>query len=664
MQLCKTNKLSIQINFKELLTDYSIVKFSTTENYIKFGALVLDEISTKLKAKSIVFERGKSFYALFDKKIISRVDLARELEKIEYGDKLSFRILSLNEIKEINEHSISQLVVNSIASPKHEKLTYNNLTGKLYLFNTNHLKISTSKDKEQIFQIVGLEFYIDLNSCLQLNVRTFSSLLLSKSMDFSIKKISSYPKYTFVHSTKTLKRVLPSEKISIDSQYILKQTLKNGAMQKSSIPFLDFSNLKEFKNSKIGILTDVLNTINHKLSKYIKLNLHEVKINKTIRHSNVFDFKEFSKDVFLIDGINDEDSSEHLETLKNELKKLIFNSNIKVSKTEDKNGFNIKLIHDKSFYLKYEKIDPYKSSSSVQHITLEDFKVNSKASLKAIIKELVIKNDINKEQISIINWSSFNYKNKWIFGMKDEMDFFFLTIEPNGKIKFEKFEANLFNQNEYDELCTIYDEENNIEFIVKDDIGNVNIIVKTNNYTIPEYEEISSVLEKESEKIVITKAEVINLINQIFDKEKTSKYNAQITLLNTWDKESLLNCFTNRSEKKKLVEKIQENTGEILKSYFRDKKRYEILDSQLDIHSFNQNGGKYYFVGIKGKGIQQTITRASIIREIKVYKNSEYIFDKLLPLMNVDFVKNGDLTVLPFPIKYLRELKRVQESKP
>ncbi|WP_431367861.1 hypothetical protein [Kordia sp.] len=655
MQLCKTNKLVIQINYNQLLTDYSIVKFSTTENYIKYGALILDEVGLRLRAKSIVFERGKSFYVLFDKNFISNIDLFKQLEKIEDGDKLSFKILDLNETKEVKQHSITQLVVNSIATPKHERLTYNNLTGKLYLFNTNYLRISKSKDKEQIFKIIGLEFYIDPNSCLQLNVKTFSSLLLNKSMDFSKKKMGAYPKYTFVHSTNTLRRILPSEKISIDNQYILKQSIKKGTIEKSNISFLDFSNFKEFKNSKIGILNDVLNTINQKLSNYLQLDFKYANIDKTIRHSNSFDFNSFNEDILFINSIKDESSEEYSSNIKTELRKIIPNSRIKVSKAEDQNGFNIKLIHNKSFYLKYEQKDPYKSSPYIQHITLEDFKTNSKASLKAIVKELVIKNDINKNQVSIIDWSSFNFENNWIFGIRDKTDFYFLTIEPNGKIEFEKFESDLFNQNEYDELCDIYNENTNIEFIVKDDIGNVNIITRTNNYTIPDYQKISSVLDKESREISITKSQVINAVNQVFDKEKASEYETQIISLENWNKDSLLNCFKNRVEKKKVVEKIQKDTGEILKSYFRDMTRYEILDSQLDIHSFKQDNSYYYFVGIKGKGIQQTISRASVIREITVYKNSEYIFDKLLPLMNVDFVKNGDLTVLPFPIKFLRE---------
>ncbi len=90
MKLCKTNKLNIQFNLQQLLLDYAVVKFSTSENFIKYGALILDEVGLTLKAKSIIFEKGKSFYALFDKNYISNIDLSKQLEKIEDGDKLSF----------------------------------------------------------------------------------------------------------------------------------------------------------------------------------------------------------------------------------------------------------------------------------------------------------------------------------------------------------------------------------------------------------------------------------------------------------------------------------------------------------------------------------------------------------------------------------------------
>lgn len=43
------------------------------------------------------------------------------------------------------------------------------------------------------------------------------------------------------------------------------------------------------------------------------------------------------------------------------------------------------------------------------------------------------------------------------------------------------------------------------------------------------------------------------------------------------------------------------------------------------------------------------------IRKIEVYKDSQELFSRLLPLMDVGFVSNGQLTVIPFPFKYLRE---------
>ena len=52
------------------------------------------------------------------------------------------------------------------------------------------------------------------------------------------------------------------------------------------------------------------------------------------------------------------------------------------------------------------------------------------------------------------------------------------------------------------------------------------------------------------------------------------------------------------------------------------------------------------------------INRAANIRRIEGYKDAPIMFEKLLGTMNVTFVHNGQLTVLPFPFKYLREYIR------
>ena len=88
----------------------------------------------------------------------------------------------------------------------------------------------------------------------------------------------------------------------------------------------------------------------------------------------------------------------------------------------------------------------------------------------------------------------------------------------------------------------------------------------------------------------------------------------------------------------------------------RGKERREsLLASCLDIKMYEESDAEYYFVGTIGEGMRWNIHRAANIRRIEGHKDAPLMFDKLLGLMNVTFVHNGQLTVLPFPFKYLRE---------
>lgn len=74
----------------------------------------------------------------------------------------------------------------------------------------------------------------------------------------------------------------------------------------------------------------------------------------------------------------------------------------------------------------------------------------------------------------------------------------------------------------------------------------------------------------------------------------------------------------------------------------------------IDIKQFNHNNEIYYFAGVVG-GSLDDMANAINIRKIEIYDNSQELFSKLLPLMDVGFVNNRRLTVIPFPFKYLRE---------
>ena len=52
-----------------------------------------------------------------------------------------------------------------------------------------------------------------------------------------------------------------------------------------------------------------------------------------------------------------------------------------------------------------------------------------------------------------------------------------------------------------------------------------------------------------------------------------------------------------------------------------------------------------------------SISRSSVIRKVIPYQESKLFFREVLDTMNVTFVRHSQLTVMPFPFKYLREYK-------
>jgi hypothetical protein len=163
-----------------------------------------------------------------------------------------------------------------------------------------------------------------------------------------------------------------------------------------------------------------------------------------------------------------------------------------------------------------------------------------------------------------------------------------MSIAPDGQFSIKEQKLDLFSYNEYSMYVEMFvDREDTARCIVSDG-ENISIILDTDLFTLPRYEEI---------------------------KERLSK-------------------------------------GD---TYLRNEiSREELLSSCLDVKSFYLDGKEHFFVGIIGNGMQPTIQCAANIRAVEIYKGN-LIFQELLPLMSVTFVRNGQLTILPFPIKYIKE---------
>ena len=119
--------------------------------------------------------------------------------------------------------------------------------------------------------------------------------------------------------------------------------------------------------------------------------------------------------------------------------------------------------------------------------------------------------------------------------------------------------------------------------------------------------------------------------------------------------------FVQKLHHKTLKQKVNDyfvmNYQRHLFPYFRNQQnKSEIYRGSLDIHYWKIDEKRaQYCVGEKSKNPKQKMDKGVIIREVQAIGDAPVFFDELLPLMDVDFVRLGSLTVLPFPFKYLRE---------
>ena len=184
---------------------------------------------------------------------------------------------------------------------------------------------------------------------------------------------------------------------------------------------------------------------------------------------------------------------------------------------------------------------------------------------------------------------------------------------------------------------------------------------------MPDVEELRDTLKETSEKGQVSKEIILKAIREfeveypeyeeyIIDWKKNFK-DADEYLTKTQVKK-FLNMRTKASAKLNRYLHEKYNLwidGELRKNEFEAiyqisnllniKFRYDEND-YVDGHSFT------YYVGAKSK--KTSYPNACCIRKV-VSLGEKIEYEELLPLMAVDFVRNKQYTVIPFPYKYLRE---------
>ena len=685
------NQMCVTFSCDNIDRDYDFYKISTSEKWISDGAEFLD-ISGTNYIKAVSYDASTSFYIMTDSDAITRQSLIQLLNNCEKGDTLS---LEKVKSKMVPEHTLIQLFVNSLATPKNAAYSFNNLSGRFLYYSPENARW---KD-EDLISIDVLELKVKKNMCMVISAHKMTPLRFKDKMVFGKRKLYAYPQYEFSMFHHTLKRVAAKDRDK-DENLIMKPLYN----QKGTVEFLNYENYAKFSSTKTGMLYDVLQLVKENFSQYFSIRFMEYDA-QDILSPNKRKLDQYKDKVFecvrkngvhFTDIVNTEESKGVLAELGGRLKVMVPGTDISFGSRLSGKKLNIRLIHEKAYYEKGEA-DPYnpKSGNVVQHVTMETLDFWAKIQkvtngntdeekkerqisairksedliLFVLLKELTLKKEVGEQAFTLDDWAGKKYNGDWIFGIKIKDKFLFMRIHPGGTFVIEETVPAFLAKGQYDRLMRQYSErqDSDILGIIADAGGNINLIKNTEIRTMACVESIGNILKEEAKTEKFHGDEVLRFldsaksmcrpeIQKLLDLKKCEVNSAAI-----YTKKDILALFSgddkgNRVAKKAVVDFVFNNTGSVLYTYLRSKEfRDDFFTGMVDINYMPVNENKaLYCVGKNGSGMNYDFARTNVVREIEAVDESRLIFDELLPLMEVGFVRYGEVTVIPFPFKHLR----------
>ena len=400
------------------------------------------------------------------------------------------------------------------------------------------------------------------------------------------------------------------------------------------------------------------------------------------------------KDVTISDYCKDKQSESMLDSI---VRILESDYNIHpLIDTTSESGYNIRIIYGEEYYENNKLPDPHKDDNNgliVQHIIVENHSEEKlKNMVKKVVQELIIKGDIYSRKLSIYDWTQLKTDKTWSFVTREKIEGYtypdshfeynMMTVTPTGDLNFETFnDIEPTESTDKERIMLMYSEYNkensrvcnSVEGLVFSDINNIHAIVRTCEFTIPDIYKLNMALKETNPNTAVRKENLINMINAFSSEypRYADETNNLIAIIR--EQQPVLTKYEIRR-----FMNMQKKYAIDLNQYMRDKygvwmhpriqslKNDEYLMSNIvNICCFKKDfvleeGEEvYYYAGEKSLR-RSGVSRACIIRKIISEKKME--FKDLLPLLSVEFVRNGQYTVVPFPFKYLREYIKISKN--
>lgn len=683
-----TNRISVDYNMENIDADFDIFRVEkANKDYYKYN--ILDSAVYEFKAAAVQWTFGATALVLFRKGEVTEQQFKEAIMK-EYEDvKIQkIHLFDSEQCKcfQYQKRLLAQLLINSMRTPNHDAFRYSNLTGKLFYHDP------AWKYKDRFIRF--LEIVIDPGMYLNLNHETF-------------KRVENESLGTHVIDPKTGEF---RKKLKSDTNVT---TYKKGSLKHNHfrVDNFDMTDYTHFCKSKMGVMEQFLKDVKENLSKYISIELMEREDAREFDISNWekagisdSEYGELlkKKGVVIVDEIGTKKSKEIVNSLSVE---LLEHYGVEVTIGDlTLEAYNIRIIHNEEYYIENELPDPHNNIKGyiVQHMTeeAEHFTESSGSSpaVRKIVQELIIKGDVKERFISIYDWKRLDSGKSWTFilrerrktefgentrhvnfaniEVKNYFDYYRLQIDCNGKMDFDSFcDADNEVSEEWEKICCAYDLVESKQFRVKNkidglfysDIDNIHAIIETREKSLPNITALMNMLRETDEKQKVQKDVLIQAMNDFELAYQDYYENVELWKEKLLEKEEMIT----KKEVKKVLN-MRTNVASLFNRFFHEKFgiwifgewRKEEFDAIYQIgnllnikYEYNDNdyddGHTFvYYVGAKSKRI--SYPNACCMRKVVSF-GDEIEYEELLPLMAVEFVRNNQYTVLPFPYKYLRE---------
>lgn len=646
-----TNELLAKFNYAKINQDYDFYIGSTEQSKIAMNAEFLD-FNDLEKINALVFATPIQWVIMTKKAQVTCQELVKNTQLFVGPLNIS---ITQKQAQEIEKNILIQLFLSTLSQKITQPYIYNNLSGKIFVYHPSWIiKNNVSLDCLQIS--VDTQMYLHLDAC------KFTTLRYKNKMVFTKHALTDYPQYEWTKQ-RHLCRVKQSNQGRTTN--LIQKAIKG---KQGKIAFLDIASQQTFEKTKMGILYNLFLLIDKEFNQYFKLSFKSYQ-NLNPLHYQLYEIttwkdalarKVLEKGVALLDLVQNSDSQTYLQELMKALQRLYPSVDCILAKKTSNKRLNLRYVHNREVY--HPDSEGYEikfASQGVHPLTQADFDVSAKATIETLLKDMIVKEDLNNNRLTLIDWQSFGFKDDWWFMLQAERKHYAMIIHPDGTFEITSDCARLLGTKVYAEFL-------NPEVLCafKDDLGNINLIKDVGLQALPDFNalgklfdeavmsnEINSTWLNNFFKRCLDLASDDNIRQEILANIQEIDYNQEYTI------KELVRIF-NKAEVRQILSKVfYEQTEKYLYPYLRDQigrttKNKELIDIEYIQVSMTKG---YYCIGVVGGGLRTRVTQANIIREIIAINNGPLLVEKLFNFTGMEFVRFGMLTVIPFPFKYLCE---------